>query len=196
MESTERKCLFLFWTFFKAMMFAFTNGAVALPAIERGIVDKKRWLTHEEFWTYPVLGQTLPGVISIHNAILIGNRIAGAAGAFSALMGVIIPAFVCMLGIAALFQAYVDDPLIQGAIRGIRVVSVAIILGNAVRILKTVPTQAFSIVMVLAAVLIPLMTGFGAFRTIIACGIAGILSVLFMPLAPDNNQTHLNENGE
>lgn len=130
MESTEQKCLFLFRTFFKAMMFAFTNGTVALPAIERGIVDKKHWLTHEEFWTYPVLGQTLPGVISIHNAILIGNRIAGAAGAFCALMGVIIPAFVCMLGIAALFQAYVDDPFIQGAIRGIRVVSVAIILGN------------------------------------------------------------------
>ena len=196
MESTEHKCLFLFLTFFKAMMFAFTNGAVALPAIERGIVDKKHWLTHEEFWTYPVLGQTLPGVISIHNAILIGNRIAGAAGAFSALMGVIIPAFACMLGIAALFQAYVDNPFIQGAIRGIRVVSVAIILGNAVRILKTVPKQAFSIVMVLAAVFIPLMTGFDAFRTIIACGIAGILSILFMPLAPDNSQSHLNENGE
>lgn len=196
MESTKHKCLFLFWTFFKAMMFAFTNGAVALPAIERGIVDKKGWLTHEEFWTYPVLGQTLPGVISIHNAILIGNRIAGPAGAFSALMGVIIPAFVCMLGIAALFQAYVDDPYIQGAIRGIRVVSVAIILGNAVRLLKTVPKQAFSIVMVLAAVFIPLMTGFGAFRTIIGCGIAGILSILFMPLAPENSQTHLDESGE
>ena len=196
MESSEHKNLFLFWTFFKAMMFAFTNGTVALPAIERGVVDKKCWLTHEEFWTYPVLGQTLPGVISIHNAILLGNRIAGPAGAFSALMGVIIPAFVCMLGIAALFQAYVDDPFIQGAIRGIRVVSVAIILGNAVRILRTVPKQAFSMVMVLAAVFIPLMTGFGAFRTIIACGFAGILSILFMPLAPDNGQTHPNEDSE
>lgn len=196
MESTDHKCIFLFWTFFKAMMFAFTNGSVALPAIERAIVDKKHWLTHKEFWTYPVLGQTLPGVISIHNAILIGNRIAGPAGAFSALMGVILPAFVCMLGIAALFQAYVDNPYIQGAIRGIRVISVAIILGNAVRLLQTVPKQAFSIVMVLAAVFVPLLTGSGAFQTIIACGIAGILSTLFMPATPEKSRTSVNGNGE
>ena len=192
METTAQKSLFLFWTFFKSMMFAFTNGSVALPAIERGVVDKKHWLSHEEFWTYPVLGQTLPGVISIHNAILIGNRIAGPAGAFSALMGVILPAFVCMLGIAALFQAYVDNPYIQGAIRGIRVISVAIILGNAVRLLQTVPKQAFSIVMVLAAVFVPLLTGFGAFQTIIACGIAGILSILFIPVTPDHPRTSVN----
>ena len=94
MDNTARKNLFIFWTFFKGMMFAFTNGAAALPTIERGIVDRKGWLTHEEFWTYPALGQALPGVISIHNAILIGNRVAGPTGAFSALIGVIIPAFV------------------------------------------------------------------------------------------------------
>lgn len=196
MESTAQKSLFLFLTFFKGMMFAFTNGAAALPTIERGVVDKKKWLTHEEFWTYPALGQTLPGVISIHNAILIGNRIAGLPGAVSALAGVIIPAYVCMLGIAALFQTMVDNPYIQGAIRGIRVISVAIILGNAVRLLRTVPKQAFSILLVLIAVFVPLLTGFSAFRTILCCGAAGIISILFMPVNSDAEQTGTEESGE
>lgn len=181
MENTAQKALYLFWLHFKAMMFAFTSGMAAIPTIERGIVDKKKWLTHEEFWTYPVLGQSLPGVISIHNSVLIGNRIAGPLGAFMALLGVITPAFVCMLGIAALFQSFVDNPYIQGAIRGIRVISAAIILGNGVRLLTTVPREAFSIILVITAISIPLFFGFSAFWTIVICGMAGIISVLIDP---------------
>ena len=181
MENNTQKSLYLFWIFFKGMMFAFTNGAAALPTVERGIVDKKKWLTHEEFWSYPALGQTLPGVISIHNAILIGNRIAGPAGSACALTGVIIPAFVCMLGIAALFQTFVDNPYIQGAIRGIRVISVAIILGNAVRLLKTVQKNFFSVILVLISIFIPLINGASAFWTIIGCGILGIISIFIIP---------------
>lgn len=188
MESRTKKSLYLFWIFFKGMMFAFTNGSAALPTVERGIVNKKKWLSHEEFWTYPVLGQTLPGVISVHNAILIGNRIAGSMGAFMALLGVIIPAFVCMLGIAALFQKFVDNPYIQGAIRGIRVISAAIILGNAVKILHTVPKHAFSILIACIGIFVPLLFGFSAFWTVIGCGLAGIVSIFLTPVMPANNE--------
>lgn len=178
MKTRFRQCLYLFWIFLKGMMFAFTGGNTALPTIEKEIVGKKKWLTREEFWSYPVLSQTLPGVISIHNAILIGNRIAGPAGAFSALSGVLAPPFFCMLVIAVLFQSIADHPLIQGAIRGIRVISVALLLGSAVKILSNVHRDAFSIVLVLAAIAAPLLFGFSAFWTIIVCGMAGILSIL------------------
>ena len=181
MESNLQKSLYLFGLFFKGMMFAFTSGTAALPTIEKGIVDKKKWLTREEFWTYPVMSQSLPGVISIHNGILIGNRIAGPLGAFMALMGVITPPFVCMLVIASLFQTVVDNPYIQGAIKGIRVISAALILGNAVRLLSTVQRDTFSVILVIIAVLVPLIFGFSAFWTIICCGAAGVISVLLNP---------------
>ena len=181
MDSGVRLGLSLFWIFFRGTMFAFTSGTAALPTINRAIVDKKKWLTDEEFWTYPVLGQSLPGVISIHNSILIGNRIGGAFGAFMAALGVLTPAFVCMLAIAALFQAFVDHPYVQGAIRGIRVISVVIIFSNAVRLLRTVPRQLFSVILIVVGVLVPLLSGFSAFWTIIACGLAGIISVLIDP---------------
>ncbi len=181
MNDNVRKGLWLFWIHFKGMLFAFTSGTAALPTIERAIVDKKQWLTDEEFWTYPPLGQTLPGVISIHNSILIGNRIAGPFGGLMSAIGVIMPAFLCMLGIGALFQTVVDNPYIQGAIRGIRVISIVIMLGNAVRLLRTVPRQAFSLILVFIAILVPLFGRFSAFWTIIACGVAGIVSVLIDP---------------
>ena len=96
-------------------------------------------------------------------------------------LGVITPAFVGMLVIAALFQTVVNNPYIQGMIRGIRAIAVAILLGNAVRLLKTVRKDAFSIILVICAVIVPLFFGFSAFYTILACGLAGILSVLIDP---------------
>ena len=181
MESTTRKGFYLFRLFFKSMMFAFTSGMAAIPSIERGIVEKKKWLSHEEFWTYPVLGQSLPGVISIHNSILLGHRIAGPFGAFMALMGVITPPFVCMLGIAMLFQTLVDNPYIQGMIRGIRVISVVLIFGNGIRLLSTVRHDLLTVVLVVIAAAAPLFFNFSAFWTIVICGTIGIISVLTSP---------------
>ena len=181
MESTTRKGFYLFRLFFKSMMFAFTSGMAAIPSIERGIVEKKKWLSHEEFWTYPVLGQSLPGVISIHNSILLGNRIAGPFGAFMALMGVITPPFVCMLGIAMLFQTLVDNPYIQGMIRGIRMISVVLIFGNGIRLLSTVRHDLLTVVLVVIAAAAPLFFNFSAFWTIVICGTIGIISVLTSP---------------
>ena len=182
-----QKGFILFGIFFKGMLFAFTNGMAALPTIERSIVDKRKWLTDEEFWTYPVLGQSLPGVVSIHNSILIGNRIAGPFGAFMSALGVVLPAFLSMLLIAAVFQTFADDPYVHGAIRGIRVISVVIIFSNALRLLRNVPRRAFSIILVMTALLVPLLSGFSAFRTIIICGAAGIISVLIDPSVLEAN---------
>ena len=87
-----------------------------------------------------------------------------------AMLGVITPPFVCMLGIAALFQTFVDNPYVQGMIRGIRVISVALILGNGIRLLSTVPGNAFSIILVIISVIAPLVFDFSAFWTIVCCG--------------------------
>ena len=178
MESNTRKGFYLFFLFFKSMMFAFTSGTAALPSIERGIVDKKKWLTSSEFWVYPVMGQSLPGVISIHNSILIGHRIAGPFGAFMSAAGTIAPAFLCMLVIAAVFLAYVDNPYIQGAIRGIRLISTALILGNAVHMLQNSSADAFSRILVIFAVFSAFFFKISAFWIIILCGAAGVVSVL------------------
>lgn len=188
MESTTRKGFYLFRLFFKSMMFAFTSGMAAIPSIERGIVEKKKWLSHEEFWTYPVLGQSLPGVISIHNSILLGNRVAGPFGAFMALMGVITPPFVCMLGIAMLFQTLVDNPYIQGMIRGIRVISIVLIFGNGIRLLSTVRHDLLTVVLVVIAAAVPLFFNFSAFWTIVICGTIGIISVLTSPADHSHKQ--------
>ncbi len=185
MKDNTKKGLFLFWSFFKGMMFAFTGGMTAIPIVEKDIVDRKKWLTEEEFWMYPPLAQSLPGVIGIHNALLIGNRIAGPFGAFMSALGVIAPAFGGMLLVAALFQTAVDNPYVQGMIRGIRMIAVVIIFGNAMRLLQTTKKDILSIIIVAGAIIAPLFFGVSAFQTIITCGLIGIISIFVHPDKPE-----------
>ncbi len=182
-ESNFKKGVFLFWSFMKGMCFAFTGGMTSLPIVEKDVVDRKHWITKEEFWSFPVISQSLPGVISIHNAMMIGNAIAGPAGSIGAVLGVIFPAFFSMLIAAMLFQNLSGNPYVQGVIRGIRIVAIAIISGVAVFLVKS-KRGVFSVVILIAAIAASLFFNVGALTVIIIAGALGIAAEFIDPQAP------------
>ena len=182
-ESNFKKGLFLFWSFMKGMCFAFTGGMTSLPIVEKDVVDRKHWISKEEFWSFPVISQSLPGVISIHNAMMIGNAIAGPAGSIGAVLGVIFPAFFSMLIAAMLFQNLSGNPYVQGVIRGIRIVAIAIISGVAVFLVKS-KRGVFSVVILIAAIAASLFFNVGALTVIIIAGALGIAAEFIDPQAP------------
>ena len=183
-ESNFKKGLFLFWSFMKGMCFAFTGGMTSLPIVEKDVVDRKHWITKEEFWSFPVISQSLPGVISVHNAMMIGNAIAGPAGSIGAVLGVIFPAFFSMLIAAMLFQNLSGNPYVQGVIRGIRIVAIAIISGVAVFLVKS-KRGVFSVVILIAAIVASLFFNVGALTVIIIAGALGIAAEFIDPQAPE-----------
>ena len=182
-ESNFKKGVFLFWSFMKGMCFAFTGGMTSLPIVEKDVVDRKHWITKEEFWSFPVISQSLPGVISVHNAMMIGNAIAGPAGSIGAVLGVIFPAFFSMLIAAMLFQNLSGNPYVQGVIRGIRIVAIAIISGVAVFLVKS-KRGVFSVVILIAAIAASLFFNVGALTVIIIAGALGIAAEFIDPQAP------------
>ena len=179
-ESNFKKGVFLFWSFMKGMCFAFTGGMTSLPIVEKDVVDRKHWISKEEFWSFPVISQSLPGVISIHNAMMIGNAIAGPAGSIGAVLGVIFPAFFSMLIAAMLFQNLSGNPYVQGVIRGIRIVAIAIISGVAVFLVKS-KRGVFSVVILIAAIVASLFFNVGALTVIIIAGALGIAAEFIDP---------------
>ncbi len=183
-ESNFKKGVFLFWSFMKGMCFAFTGGMTSLPIVEKDVVDRKHWISKEEFWSFPVISQSLPGVISIHNAMMIGNAIAGPAGSIGAVLGVIFPAFFSMLIAAMLFQNLSGNPYVQGVIRGIRIVAIAIISGVAVFLVKS-KRGVFSVVILIAAIAASLFFNVGALTVIIIAGALGIAAEFIDPQAPE-----------
>ena len=183
-ESNFKKGVFLFWSFMKGMCFAFTGGMTSLPIVEKDVVDRKHWISKEEFWSFPVISQSLPGVISIHNAMMIGNAIAGPAGSIGAVLGVIFPAFFSMLIAAMLFQNLSGNPYVQGLIRGIRIVAIAIISGVAVFLVKS-KRGVFSVVILIAAIAASLFFNVGALTIIIIAGVLGIAAEFIDPQTPE-----------
>ena len=68
-------------------IFSTIKGGV-LAVVQREIVEKKRWLTPEEFVEDWAVAQTMPGPNVINLAIMIGDRHFGLRGALAALVGV------------------------------------------------------------------------------------------------------------
>ncbi|GIQ64433.1 hypothetical protein PACILC2_30010 [Paenibacillus cisolokensis] len=68
-----------------------------IPAIEKEVVDKKKWLSAEELADIFGLAGSFPGAIGINSAMLIGYRIGGVAGAIAAMTGMLLPTFLVVI---------------------------------------------------------------------------------------------------
>jgi chromate transporter len=78
----------------------------ALPWSRRMIVERKRWMTTEEFNESFALAQFLPGPNTINFAVVFGQRFGGARGAGVALAGLMGPPLVIVTVLAVLYERY------------------------------------------------------------------------------------------
>jgi chromate transporter len=124
----------LFTTFTVITLQAFGG---ALAHIERAVVQKKRWLTAEEFLGLFAISQALPGPTGISFCVLLGDRYFGLRGAAAALAGFILVPAVGVLMLAALFQNFHHLPWVQGALHGMGAASVGLISVTAVRMSRS-----------------------------------------------------------
>lgn len=122
----------LFFTFSGISLQAF-GGALAL--MERTIVQKKRWLTPQEFLGLFGVGQVLPGPTGIAFCVLLGDRYFGFRGAAAALGGFLGPPAVGVLLLAALLQNFQQLPGVQGALYGMGAAATALVMHSAWRLL-------------------------------------------------------------
>jgi chromate transporter len=119
----------LFTTFFKVGLFTIGGGYAMIPVIEAELVNKQHWLTTDEFYDAVSVAQAIPGIIAVHMAMYMGYKLGGVKGAAISMLGVILPSFVMILGIASLFMQLDNiSPIVTSAFRGIRVSVVALIV--------------------------------------------------------------------
>ena len=94
-----------------------------LAVVQRELVDKKQWLTNDEFVEDWSVAQILPGPNVVNLALMIGGRCFGIAGALAALGGLLLAPTVLVLLIAAAVAGVAETPLVQGMLRGMGAVS-------------------------------------------------------------------------
>lgn len=108
------------------------GGVIAVA--QRVLVDNKRWLTRDQFIEILSFAQVLPGPNVCNVALIIGDRFFGWRGAFAALGGMMLLPLMIVLGVAAFYAQYANEPAVAGAFRGMGAVAAGLIIGTALKL--------------------------------------------------------------
>ncbi len=157
----------LFTTFMKIGAFTFGGGWAMIPLIEREVVDRHRWISQEEFLDELAVAQSLPGILAVNVAVLVGNKLRGVKGSLSAAIGTILPSFVMILLIAVFFTNIYENSAIASIFKGIRPAVVALIIVPVLSTAKSAKLNRFTI-------LIPIVVAFAIWL----CGVSPIYCII------------------
>ena len=127
----------LFWTFIKIGTFTLGGGYAMIPLVEREVVDAHGWLSREEFLSMLALAQSAPGIIAVNTAIFVGYAIKGWRGVIFTVLGAVLPSFLIILLIAAVFTRFKDMPQVEAVMKGVRPAVVALIAAPLYRMAKS-----------------------------------------------------------
>ena len=100
----------------------------------RLLLEKRKWLTNDEFMAILAMGQTMPGLNSVNLALLSGDRIRGLAGAFAAVIGLISPGVCFVLAAAVAYSQGADYPLANVFLAGVSAGATGLIASVTLRI--------------------------------------------------------------
>lgn len=171
----------LFGTFFKIGAFTFGGGYAMVALLEHEFVEKKRWLTREEFLDMVAIAESTPGPVAVNSATYIGYKLAGVAGAAASTLAVCLPSFAVIYLISLFFDRFLQLTVVANAFKGIQACVIYLILSAGVKMLKNLqrtPFNAAVVAVVLAAMVSCSMLAvkFSSICCILFCGAAGVLA--------------------
>ena len=141
----------LFWSFTKLALQGF-GGVVAV--VQRELIEKKKWLTREEFIEDWAVAQILPGPNVVNLSLMIGDRYFGFRGAMAALAGMLVLPLLIVLILAFIFAGISDSPGVAGALRGMGAVAAGMIAATGLKLIAALKSNVMgaSVYISLAAI--------------------------------------------
>ena len=129
----------LFASYLKIGFFGFGGGYAMLSLIQNEVVVQHAWMTNAEFADIVAVSQITPGPIAINSATYVGytvgaqagNEWCGILGAALATFAVCLPSLTLMLLITRFFLRLKQNPLVEGAMKGMRPVVIGMIASAA-----------------------------------------------------------------
>lgn len=106
-----------------------------MAVVQRELVERKRWLTREEFIEDWAIAQTLPGPNAVNLSVIVGHRYFGASGALAAFAGMLLAPLMLILCIGMLYAPFADQPQVAGALKGMGAVAAGLILATGMRLI-------------------------------------------------------------
>ncbi len=138
-----------------------------LAVVQRELVEKKRWMTREQFVEDWAVAQILPGPNVVNLSMMIGDRHFGLRGAVAALCGMLAAPLTVVLVLALVYAQFAGNPHVAGALRGMGAVAAGLVTATGIKLFGALRTNPLGL---------PLCIALG-----LACFVA--IALLRLPLA-------------
>ena len=173
----------LFFEFFKIGLFTFGGGYAMIAVIERTIVERKKWIDHDEYLDVVAIAESTPGPIAINSATYIGYKVAGVLGSTFATLGVVLPSFVIIFLISLVFNQFLELEWVKFAFSGIQAGVAYLIASAGLKMFKKLEKKPLTLIVFFlsfsALILINLFAvNFSSIFLILIGGTIGIVAYL------------------
>lgn len=113
------------------------GGPIALTGyMQRDLVEQRRWISARDYTEGLALAQLAPGPLAAQVAIYLGWVRAGLLGATLIAVAFILPSFLMVLALSALYVRFGGLPWMLGAFYGVGAAVIAIIARSAVKLAR------------------------------------------------------------
>lgn len=151
MESKKRILPKLFLSTLYLSAFTFGGGYVIVTLMKKKFVDDLHWIEETEMLDLVAIAQSSPGAIAVNGAIVVGYKLAGIAGACTAILATIIPPFliisVLSVGYNAFRSSFIVSSLLEGMQAGVGAVIAAVVYEMAAGIFHGRNTASVAIML-------------------------------------------------
>jgi chromate transporter len=118
-KNTLKAAFNLFSIFFYVAIFTIGGGIAMVPVLQRILVEKKEYLSEEEFTEVFSIAQVLPGSLMVNMATFTGYKILGFWGALFSCLAIMIPPLTIITLIAIFYTKFIQFTLIKKLMVGI-----------------------------------------------------------------------------
>ena len=128
-ETTARVSLSRFVRYFLGLgTWGFGGPIATVGYMQRDLVDDRHWMTKQDLVDGIALGQTMPGPLAAQVAMWVGYLRNGPFGALATAAAFIMPSFLLVVAVGALYVRYQGLPAVQSLFYGISPAVIAIIV--------------------------------------------------------------------
>ncbi len=180
-----KTALQLFWTMFKIGLFTFGGGYAMIAILERELVERKKWLEHDEFVDLIAIAESTPGPIAINSSTYIGYKRCGVIGSVFATLGVVMPSFIIIFLISLFYDEFIKIQAVKYAFNGIQACVCFLILSAGIKMLKKLKRTVFNVILfsltilgVIAFALFFPQLSFSSIYYILVGGVVGVITYL------------------
>ena len=116
-----------------------------LAVVQRELVERKGWLTREEFVEEWAVAQIMPGPNVVNLGITLGSRYFGWRGSLAAVAGLLTAPLLIMLALALVYARFASSPQLAGALRGMGAVAAGLIAATGIKLVPALQKNALGV---------------------------------------------------